>query len=147
MKISSKGRYALRVMLDMAVHKDEGYISLKDIAERQNISKNYLDQIMMIFKKDQFFHTTRGYQGGYKLAKLPGEYTVGEILRITEGRIAPVACLSDCGPDCGPECNLTGTCMAMPVWAGLEKVIQDYLDNLTLQDILDKYGPTASEQF
>ena len=140
MRISTKGRYALRMMLDMAQHKDEGYISLRDIAQMQNISKNYLDQIMMVMKNDRFFKTTRGYQGGYKLAKAPSEYTVGQILRVTEGSIAPVACLDYCGE----ECTRSDNCMAMQVWAGLEGVMQDYLDHLTLQDILDKYGSDPS---
>lgn len=143
MRISTKGRYALRVMLDMAEHKDDGYISLKDIAERQDISKNYLDQIMMILKKGSFFKSTRGYQGGYKLAKPPSQYSVGQILRVTEGSIAPVACLEDGGE----ECPRSGGCMTRQVWAGLEKVIREYLDNLTLQDILDQYGGPASLNF
>lgn len=136
MRVSTKGRYALRVMLDMAQHGDEGYISLSDIAQRQGISKNYLDQIMLILKKGQFFKAARGYQGGYKLAKAPDQYTVGQILRVTEGSIMPVACLDDCGEDCARSDG----CMAMQVWAGLGKVMADYVDHLTLQDILERYG-------
>ena len=142
MRISTKGRYALRVMLDMAEHRDDGIVSLADIAKRQGISKNYLDQIMMLLKKDKFFKTTRGYQGGYKLARDPNKYSVGEILRVTEGHIAPVACLDDCGEDC----DRSHGCMAMQVWSGLEEVMKDYLDNLTLQEIIDKYGDLESAE-
>ena len=85
MKISTKGRYALRMLLDLAEHQNEGYIALKDIAERQNISKKYLEQIVAIFNRSDILKTNRGYQGGYMLAKTPDKYTVGMILRLTEG--------------------------------------------------------------
>ena len=91
MKISTKGRYALRMMLDLAEHQNDGFVALKDIAERQNISKKYLEQIVPILNKADVLRTTRGFQGGYRLAKSPDKYTVGEILRLTEGSLAPVA--------------------------------------------------------
>ena len=134
MKISTKGRYALRMMLDLAEHPGDGYIALKDIAERQNVSKKYLEQIVPILNKADILNTNRGYQGGYRLARTPDKYTVGDILRITEGSISPVACL-----DKNPvECERAAECATLPVWQGLYKVITDYLDGITLQDILDK---------
>ncbi len=133
MKISTKGRYALRMLLDLAEHKNDGYIALKDIAARQNISKKYLEQIIPVLNKSDILNANRGYQGGYKLAKSPEKYTVGDILRLTEGSIAPVACL-----DHNPiECDRCDDCITLPIWKGLHKVISDYLDSVTLQDILD----------
>ncbi len=134
MKISTKGRYALRMLLDLAEHKNDGFIALKDIAKRQNISKKYLEQIIPILNKSDILNANRGYQGGYKLAKSPDKYTVGEILRLTEGSISPVACL-----DHDPiECERSAECMTLSMWKGLAKVIDDYLDGITLQDIIDQ---------
>ncbi len=133
MKISTKGRYALRMLLDLAEHKDDGYIALKDIAARQNISKKYLEQIIPVLNKSDVLSSNRGYQGGYKLAKSPDQYTVGDILRLTEGSLAPVACL-----DHDPiECERAAECITLPVWRGLYNAITGYLDGITLQDILD----------
>ena len=133
MKISTKGRYALRMLLDLAERQNEGYIALKDIAARQNISKKYLEQIVPILNKSYILNTNRGYQGGYKLAKAPSKYTVGEILRLTEGSLSPVSCL-----DHDPiECERSADCITLPIWQGLKKAICDYLDGITLQDILD----------
>lgn len=133
MKISTKGRYALRMMLDLAEHQQNGYVSLKDIAARQDISKKYLEQIVSLLNKSDILSANRGYQGGYRLVKDAGEYTVGDILRITEGGLAPVACL-----DRQPvECDRAEDCATLPVWQGLYKVINEYLDSITLQDILD----------
>ena len=133
MKISTKGRYALRMLLDLAERQNEGYIALKDIAARQNISKKYLEQIVPILNKSYILNTNRGYQGGYKLAKAPSKYTVGEILRLTEGSLSPVSCL-----DHDPiECERSADCITLPIWKGLKKAICDYLDGITLQDILD----------
>lgn len=134
MKISTKGRYALRMLLDLAEHQNEGYIALKDIAERQNISKKYLEQIVAIFNRSDILKTNRGYQGGYMLAKSPDKYSVGMILRLTEGSLAPVACL-DQEPN---ECERSVECITLPVWEGLYKVITEYLDGITLQDIIDQ---------
>ena len=142
MKISTKGRYALRMMLDLAEHKDDGYISLKDVAERQNISKNYLDQIMMLLKKSNFLKATRGYQGGYKLAKEPSSYSVGDILRLTEGELSPVPCLEN-----EEECERSIDCMAFSVWKGLEDVMLKYLDNLTLQEIIEQHKGNEGSNF
>ena len=134
MKISTKGRYALRMLIDLAEHRNDGFIALKDIAARQNISKKYLEQIIPVFNKSNILKTNRGFQGGYQLARTPDKYTVGEILRLTEGSLAPVACL-DNDPN---QCERSGECITLPVWQGLYKVINEYLDGITLQDILDQ---------
>lgn len=134
MKISTKGRYALRMLLDLAEHKNDGYIALKDIASRQGISKKYLEQIIPVINKADILRTNRGFQGGYMLANSPENYTVGQILRLTEGSLSPVACL-DQEPNRCPRCE---DCMTLPVWQGLNRVIAEYLDGITLQDILDR---------
>lgn len=134
MKISTKGRYALRMLLDLAAHRTSGYIPLKDIAERQSVSKKYLEQIVPILNKSDMLQTNRGFQGGYRLAREPEHYTVGEILRITEGSMAPVACLAR-EPN---QCDRCEECITLPVWQGLYRAINEYLDGITLQDILDQ---------
>ncbi len=123
----------MRMLLDLAEHQNCGFIALKDIAERQNISKKYLEQIIPVFNKSGILKTNRGSQGGYQLARTPDKYTVGEILRLTEGSIAPIACVEQEAPDC----ERCGECGMFPVWQGLYKVIGEYLDGITLQDILD----------
>lgn len=139
MKISTKGRYALRLMVDLAEHKDSGFIALKDVAKRQNISKKYLEQIVPVLNGAGLLTTNRGNRGGYKLAKEPKEYTVGDILRITEGSIAPVSCLeSDVN-----SCERKNFCQTLYVWEGLYKVVNEYLDGITVQDIVDKIGNTT----
>ncbi len=133
MKVSTKGRYALRMLIDLAEHQESGFIALKEIAERQKISKQYLEQIIALLNTSDILKSNRGKQGGYKLAKHPSQITVGQILRITEGGLSPVSCLED-----DPVlCERSATCKTLPVWRGLQKVIDDYLDSITLQDILD----------
>lgn len=133
MKISTKGRYALRMLLDLADNQKDGYVALKDIAARQNISKKYLEQIIPILNRSDILKASRGFQGGYRLAKSPDRYTVAEILRMTEGELAPVACLEH-----EPiECDRSADCITLPVWQGLYRVINEYLEGITLQDILD----------
>ncbi len=134
MKISTKGRYALRMLIDLAEQKDNGFIALKEIAERQGISKKYLEQIIPVFNRSGMLMTNRGFQGGYKLAKSPEEITVGEILKNTEGSMAPVACLEQTPNQC-ERCN---ECLTLPIWEGLQKVVNEYLDSITLQDILER---------
>lgn len=134
MKISTKGRYALRMLLDLAEHRDDGFVALKDIAARQGVSKKYLEQIVAILNKSGFLQTNRGFQGGYKLAKAPAAYTVGDILRLTEGSLAPVACLEQNPATCPRRSH----CATLPVWQGLEQVINQYLDAITLQDVLEQ---------
>lgn len=134
LKISTKGRYALRLVIDLALNKESGYVTLKDIAERQNISKKYLEQIVPLLNKSGLLKTNRGYQGGYMLAKPADKYTVGEILRVTEGNLAPVSCLEHEVN----ECERAGTCKTLFVWQGLHNAITEYLDGITVQDIIDK---------
>ncbi|MCL2175127.1 MAG: Rrf2 family transcriptional regulator [Treponema sp.] len=134
MKVSTKGRYALRMLLDLAEHREEGFIPLKDIAERQDISKQYLEQIVSIINSSGALRANRGKQGGYMLAKEPSSYTVGQILRITEGNLAPIVCLEDKNN----QCERVKKCKTISMWKGLYKVITDYLDGITLQDILEK---------
>jgi Rrf2 family protein len=142
-KISTKGRYALRMLVDLAEHRSSGFIALKDVAERQEISKKYLEQIVALLNKADILRTNRGYQGGYMLAQMPDKYTVGEILRITEGSLSPVACLTD-EPN---KCVRGAECKTLPIWEGLEKVITDYLDSVTIQDILDRSGELLGNDY
>ena len=142
-KISTKGRYALRMMLDLAEHQGNGYVALKDIAQRQGISKKYLEQLGPMLGRADVLRTTRGYQGGYRLARAPQEYTVGEILCLTEGGLAPVACL-DQHPNPCPRC---GACATLPMWEGLERVIRNYLDGITLQDLLEQQTARAANDY
>ncbi len=134
MRVSTKGRYALRMLVDLAEHKNDGFIALKDIAKRQNISKKYLEQIVSVFNKTSILKTNRGFQGGYKLAVPPEKCTVGEIIRLTEGTLSPLACID------GDEvnCERSGECSTLFVWQGLKDVVTDYLEGITLQDIVDK---------
>lgn len=134
MKVSTKGRYAMRMLIDLAQHSAEGYVALKDVAERQGISKKYLEQIVPLLNKAELLRTNRGYQGGYALAKAPEKYTVGEILRVTEGSLAPVACLQYAENDCVRKAD----CATLPIWEGLYKTVTDYLDGITLADIVGK---------
>ncbi|MGN1201678.1 MAG: RrF2 family transcriptional regulator [Eubacterium sp.] len=140
MKISTKGRYALRMLVDLAQHKDEGFIALKDIAKRQGISKKYLEQIVSILNSTNILVANRGYQGGYKLAQSPEAYTVGSILRITEGGLAPVVCLEG---DVN-HCERSAYCPTLFVWEGLNEIINQYLDSITLQDIVDRQNSSSS---
>lgn len=137
MKISTKGRYALRLMTDIAAHDQDGFVSLKDVAARQNISMKYLEQIAGMLSKAGLLHSGRGAQGGYRLVKVPEQYTVGSILRLTEGDLAPVACLS------GPEnlCQRCGECPTLDFWTGLYAVVNEYIDRYTLADLLaEQFG-------
>ncbi len=135
MRISTKGRYALRMLVDLAQHRNDGFIALKDIAERQNISKKYLEQIVPVLNKSNILRTNRGFQGGYMLAVSPDKITVGEILRLTEGSLSPLACIDD---DNYIQCGRSEECSTLYVWQGLKKVVTEYLDGITLQDILDR---------
>lgn len=137
MKISTKGRYALRMLLDMAEHQTEGCVALKDIAERQDISKKYLEQIALVLSQNGILRGSRGHQGGYRLVGTPADYTVARILRVMEGSMAPVSCLEDASNEC-PRCN---GCRTLPVWEGLDRLINQYLESITLQAILDGTVP------
>ena len=143
MKISTKGRYALRMLIDLALHQSEGYVSLKDISERQGISKKYLEQIVPMLNKSGILRTNRGNKGGYMLAKSPRECTVGDVLRATEGSLAPVACLEYEVNDC-PRAE---SCATLYVWQGLQKAVETYLDSVTIQDILDRNAGNAGNDY
>ncbi|MEA4992629.1 HTH-type transcriptional regulator IscR [bioreactor metagenome] len=131
MLISTKGRYALRVMIDLAEHRTEGYVPLKEVAERQDISEKYLESIIKLLVKGKLLTGLRGKGGGYRLTKSPEEYSVGAVLRLTEESLAPVACLE--GESV--SCPRMAECRTLPMWRGLDKVIRDYLDNITVADL------------
>ena len=144
MKISTKGRYSLRMLVDLAEHKNDGFVSLKDISERQGISKKYLEQIVTLLSRPDILRTNRGNKGGYMLAKEPNQYTVGQILRITEGGLFPVSCLAN---ELN-QCERKGYCKTLLVWQGLEKITNQYLNGITIQDIVDDYrDPGAYEYY
>lgn len=134
MKISTKGRYALRLMLDLALNNTGEYITIKSIAARQDISEKYLEQIISMLNRAGYVKSIRGAQGGYKLAKDPKEYTVGMILRLTEGSLAPVDCLDDSGE----ECSRSNGCVTREVWIQLYDAIRSVVDNITVQDLVEK---------
>lgn len=133
MRISTKGRYAMCVMIDLAEHYKEGPVALKDIASRQNISKKYLEQIVSLLNRPDFLKTIRGAQGGYMLARNPDKYTVAEILKLSEGSLAPVPDLDD-----PSEAAAAADYQLLPLWQGLYDVVNSYLEGVTLQDILDR---------
>lgn len=134
MKISTKGRYALRLMLDLALQPQEEYISLKDISSRQGISGKYMEQIISQLTKAGYVRSARGANGGYMLTHSADFYTVGMILRLAEGSLSPVACLdSD-----ENTCLRAGRCVTLEVWERLKKAVDDVVDNLTLQDLVNR---------
>ena len=134
MKISTKGRYAIRVMIDLAQHNTGEYIPLMDIAKRQEISEKYLESIVVILSRNDFVQSLRGKGGGYRLIKEPSEYTVGSILRITEGSFAPVSCLEK-QPN---RCERASYCKTLHMWEGLQKVVEEYFEGITIQDLLEQ---------
>lgn len=142
MKISTKGRYALRLMVDLAVYDQGSYISLRDVAERQDVSMKYMEQIVSQLTKSGFLHSVRGPQGGYRLARLPGEYTVGDILRVTEGSLAPVSCL---GVEQNP-CPRADGCVTLTFWEGLYQRINDYVDSVTLEQLMNNQRTRVMEE-
>ena len=132
MLISTKGRYALRVMIDLAEHQADGFIPLKVIAQRQDISEKYLENIIKLLVKAKLLTGVRGKGGGYQLTKAPEQYTVWSILRITEDSMAPVSCL-----DPGSEaCPRAAECRTLPMWRGLDQLITEYFENITLADLM-----------
>lgn len=134
MKISTKGRYAVRVMLDLAINNTGECIKVKEIASRQNLSEKYLEQIIAILNKAGYVKSVRGAQGGYRIARDPKEYTVGMILRLTEGSLAPVACLEG-GTE---ECERCDTCETLEVWSELYQAVNNVVDNVTIADLVEK---------
>lgn len=133
MLISTRGRYALRVMIDLAQHRDEGYVPMKDVAERQGISLKYIGGIMPVLTKNKLVEGIHGKGGGYRLTKAPNEYKIGDILRLTEGDLSPVACLK---ADAKP-CPRKAQCATVGLWEELKEVIGDFLDKKTLSDLMN----------
>lgn len=140
MNVTSKGRYALRVMLDLAQHTDDGFISLKTIADRQGISMKYLEMIVANLKKAGLVDSTRGKEGGYKLLRPAEDYTAGEILRSIEDNLAPVSCIRAGSV----TCEHAAACLTVPMWKELDDITNTYLDTVTLRDLLtgDKWKTT-----
>jgi len=134
MKISTKGRYAVRIMLDMALHDNGECIKVKDVAARQGVSEKYLEQIIAILNKAGYVRSIRGAGGGYRLTRAPKEYTVGNILRLTEGSLAPVACLEEHAE----ACDRAENCDTLDIWKQLYDAINNVVDNVTLEDLVEK---------
>ena len=132
MNITSKGRYALRVMLDLAQHPDDGFVSLKTVAERQGISMKYLESIVGSLKKAELLDSTRGKEGGYRLSREPAAYTVEEILRSIEDNLAPVSCIKDGSI----QCDRAAACLTIPMWKELDEITNAYLKTVSLEDLL-----------
>ena len=135
MKISTRGRYALRLMLDLAIEAGDEYIKIRESARRQDISEKYLEQIVNILNKAGYVRSVRGASGGYKLTRPPKEYTVGMILRLTEGSLAPVECVEYAEN----ECSRYELCATIDVWKKLSKAISDVVDSITLEDLVNNY--------
>ena len=132
--ISTKGRYALRLMIDIAAYSSGDVVSLKDISKRQDVSIKYLEQVVSLLVKGGMLISVRGNNGGYLLAKKPSDYTAGDILRVAEGTLAPIACLQRDPIDCERQ----DTCSTIEFWKGYYKVINDYVNNITLEDLANK---------
>lgn len=141
MKVSTKGRYAIRLMLDIAQHSGEGNVSIKEVSERQGISVKYLEQIVNMLSKAGYLRSRRGSQGGYRMAKDPSEYTIGDILRVTEGEMAPVSCLEEEEN----TCPRVGICPTIGFWKGLYETINNYLDSITIADLLKEAEQKETE--
>lgn len=138
MIISTKGRYALRVLIDLAENGKDTYLSMKVIAERQGLSLKYLEHILPILRQNNMIEGVQGKSGGYRLTRKPEEYTVGEILRLTEGGLAPVACL-----ECGAKpCERAAQCRTITMWKNLQNIIEEYFDGITLKDLMWEDSPT-----
>lgn len=143
MKISTKGRYALRIMLDLSLHNNGEHIPIKDISQRQGVSVKYIEQIITLLSRAGYVKSIRGNKGGYKLSYLPKDYTVGMILRCTEGSLTPVACLDDEVNQC-PRAEI---CPTLPLWIKLNDAINQVVDNTTLQDLLDDAPHVNGENY
>ena len=132
MMISTRGRYVLRVLIDLAEHYDGHYTAMKEVAQRQNISLKYLEKILPLLVKEGYIEGVHGKGGGYILTREPSEYRIGDILRLTEGNLAPVACLEQNAT----PCNRTAECRTLPMWNHLNKMINEYLDSVTIADLM-----------
>ena len=134
MLVSTRGRYALRVLIDLAENRGKGYIPMKDVAARQDISLKYLERILPVLVKNKYIEGIHGKGGGYRLKKEPEEYRVGDILRLTEGDLAPVACL-----ECGAQpCDRAADCRTVTMWKGFHDMVNGYFDKITLTDLMKK---------
>lgn len=133
MLISTRGRYALRVLIDLAQQKSEDYIPMKSVAQRQGISLKYIERIMPVLSKNNLVSGIHGKGGGYKLSRPPADYTVGEILRLTEGNLAPVSCL-ECGAN---PCSRADKCRTLPMWKKFQEMENEFFDGITLEDLLN----------
>ena len=134
MLVSTRGRYAIRVMIDLAEHMNGKYIPMKEIADRQEVSLKYMTKIMQALTKSGLLDGQHGKGGGYKLNREPADYRVGDILRLTEGTLAPVACLdvTDC------RCDRAAECRTRPMWNELDRIINEYLDGITIADLMEE---------
>ena len=132
MFISTKGIYALRVMVDLAEHQDEGFVPLKEIAQRQEISEKYLEAVLKVLVRERILVGLRGKGGGYKLGKPPEQYKVGTILRLTEGELAPVACLESHAL----PCSRAAQCRTLPMWEKFDQVVTEFFDGYTIADLM-----------
>lgn len=139
MKISTRGRYALRLMLDLALNESEQNVTIKSVSERQDISNKYLEQIITVLSRAGFVKSLRGSQGGYKLSRRPEEYTVGEILRLIEGSLAPVACMEN-DPNLCPRCD---QCATIEIWKRVDEAVSNVVDNITLADLVKMHKEKA----
>ena len=133
MMISTRGRYALRVMLDLAENGQNGYVPMKEVAQRQELSLKYIERIMPALVKEGLVEGVHGKGGGYRLVKRPEEYTVGDILRISEGDLSPVSCLVSGAP----PCNRAESCKTLPMWKKLYGMVNGFFDSITLKDLLE----------
>ncbi len=133
MMVSTKGRYALRVLIDLAEHQSEGYVPLKEIAQRQEISEKYLESILKILVRSQLLSGMRGKGGGYRLTMPPEDYSVGQVLRLTEDGLAPVSCLEREEV----QCSRRDTCHTLPMWKKLDDLINSFLDGISLADLME----------
>ena len=141
MKISTKGRYALRLMLDLAIQPGDSAVPLRDVAERQEISDKYLEQIVTQLARGGLVRSVRGAGGGYLLTRTPEEYTVGEILRQLECNLAPVSCVS--GGSC---CGRADRCVTLEVWQQIQDAVDSVVDNITLADLVKRYHEKCPEE-
>ena len=134
MLVSTRGRYALRVLIDLAEHQAEGYLAMKSVAERQGISLKYLERILPVLAKNGLIEGIQGKGGGYRLTQAPEDYRVGDILRLTEGDLAPVACL-ECG---AAPCDRVDSCRTHSMWQEFNRITKTYFDGITLADLMQR---------
>lgn len=143
MKISTKGRYALRLMLDLALHNNGECVSIKEISERQGISDKYLEQIITVLNRAGYVRSVRGAMGGYMLSKNPKEYTVGNIIRLMEGNLAPVSCIEDEEN----RCERAASCVTVEIWEKINEAVNNVIDNITLADLVSRTYEKAGADY